>query len=234
MKKLAVFVEGHTEQLFLERLITEIAGAHTIVIEKRKLTGASHSISPWVNLSASAPASGQGYFVLIVDCSGYDRVKSAIRDNYVSLADSGYSAIFGIRDVYPIDHADIDKLRLGLDRGLETRPIRVVFALGVMEIETWFICEHTHFVRIDPLLTIAYIKDNLGFDPSVDDIQLRRIPSNDLNDIYGLVRQRYKKHFRSIQRMLDLLDYEHLYCNVLHRLPDLQTLVESIDAFLTH
>lgn len=234
MKKLAVFVEGQTEQLFLERLITEIAGAHTIDIEKHTLGGGSRSRASQVHLWTLAPDPEHKHFVLIVNCSTDNKVRSDIQDNYDSLVSSGYSTIIGIRDVYPINHADINKLRSGLNYRLKTKPIRVVFALGVMEIETWFICEHTHFVRIDPLLTIAYIKATLGFDPSVDDIQLRGIPSNDLNDIYSLIGQRYKKDRHSIQLMLDLLDYEYLYCNVLHRLPDLKTLVESIDAFLTH
>ena len=233
MKKLAVFVEGQTEQLFIERLITEIAGANAIAIEKRKLTGESRSISHWVRLWASAPDPGREYFVLIIDCSGYNRVKSDILDNYNSLVSSGYSAIVGIRDVFPeFNQADINKLRSGLNYGLKTKPIRVVFALGVMEIETWFICEHTHFGRVHPALTTASIKANLGFDPSVDDIQLRLSPSADLDAIYNLVGQRYKKDRRSIQLTVNRLDYGFLYFSVLHRLPDLNMLVESINAFL--
>ena len=235
MKKLAVFVEGQTEQLFLERLITEIAGAHTIAIEKRKLTGGSRSRASQVLLWASAPDQGHKYFVLIVDSSTDNRVKSDIHDNYNSLVSSGYSAIIGIRDVFPeFTHAEINKLRLGLNYRLKTKPIRVVFALGVMEIETWFICEHTHFGRINSALTPASIKANLRFDPSVDDIQLRPNPSADLDAIYKLVGLRYKKDRCSIQLTVDRLDYGFLYFSVLDRLPDLKTLVESIDGFLTH
>ena len=39
MKKLAVFVEGYTELLFIEKLILEIAGSHDIRIEQRKICG---------------------------------------------------------------------------------------------------------------------------------------------------------------------------------------------------
>jgi hypothetical protein len=234
MKKLAVFVEGQTEQLFIDKLITEIAGTHTIAIEKRKLTGGSRSRASQVLLWASAPDPGHKYFVLIIDCSADNRVKSDIRDNYNSLVSSGYSAIIGIRDVFPeFNQADINKLRSGLNYCLKTKPIRVVFALGVMEIETWFICEHTHFGRLHSALTTAYIKANLGFDPSVDDIQLRPSPSADLDAIYNLVGQRYKKDRRNIQLTVNRLDYGFLYFSVLHRLPDLNMLVESINAFLS-
>jgi len=36
LRKLAIFVEGQTEMIFLERLLIEIAGAHAIVFDKLK------------------------------------------------------------------------------------------------------------------------------------------------------------------------------------------------------
>jgi len=125
-------------------------------------------------LEALAAPEGRKYFVLIVDCVGDNRVKSKITDNYQSLVSNGYQAIIGIRDVYPdVAYHDIAKLRRGLDYKVKTKPIQVVFILGVMEIETWFITEHTHFQKMDARLTMARIRGALGFDPSVDDIQLR-------------------------------------------------------------
>jgi len=233
VKKLAIFVEGQTEQLFIDKLISEIAGKNSIVIEKRKITGRNRSIYQWMRLYASSTEQGHGFFVLIIDCTGYSTVKSDIRDNYGSLVSNGYSAIIGIRDVFPeVKYADIGKLRSGLNYGLKTNPICVLFALGVMEIETWFICEHTHFARVNSALTTAYIKANLGFDPSVDDIQLRPNPSVDLDAIYKLVGMRYKKDYRRIHRILDQLDYLLLYLDIRQRLPDLNILIESIDTFL--
>ena len=233
MKKLAVFVEGQTEQLLVERLITEIANANDIAIENRKILGKSRCISQSVLISNSGSDPGNKYFIQIIDCTGDPRVKSDIRDNYESLAASGFTAIIGVRDVYPdFSYAEIAQLRSGLNYRLKTRPIQVVFVLGVMEIETWFISEHTHFGRVDPALTTARIKADLGFDPSVDDIQLRPIPHEDLDAIYRLVRRRYKKDCRHVQKVLDRLDYALLYCVVLRRLPDLNVLTESINTFL--
>ena len=39
MNKLAVFVEGYTEVVFIERLIEEIAGKQNVRIEHRKIRG---------------------------------------------------------------------------------------------------------------------------------------------------------------------------------------------------
>jgi hypothetical protein len=232
MKKLAVFVEGLTEQLFVDKLITEIAGQHTVAIEHRKVAGGG-SRPRWVRLWASCPEPQQEYFILIVDCAADNRVKSEIRDQYDSLVSGGYSAIIGIRDVFPdFTHAEIPKVRAHLQYAMKTKPIRVVFALGVMEVETWFISEHTHFPRLNPELTTALISARLGFDPSKDDIQLRSNPAADLDSIYRLVNLRYRKNRAGLQRTIDVLDYGALYLNVLDRIPDLTTLVQSIDVFL--
>jgi hypothetical protein len=168
-----------------------------------------------------------------VDCAADNRVKSEIRDNYDSLVESGYSAIIGVRDVYPdFSRAEIPKLRTALDYKIKTKPIRVVFALGVMEIETWFVCEHTHFSRLSPQLTCACIRAHLGFDPETEDIQMRPNPAADLDSAYCLAGLRYTKSRRSVQRTLQLLDYASMYLTVANRLPDLKSLVQSIEKFL--
>ena len=41
MNKLAVFVEGYTEVVFVEKLIEEIAGENNVLIEHREIRGGS-------------------------------------------------------------------------------------------------------------------------------------------------------------------------------------------------
>ena len=234
MKKLAIFVEGLTEQLFVTRFVTAIAGKHAVAIQQSRVTG-NRNKGQWRRVWASTQGAGQKYFVLIVDCSSDSRVKSEIRDHYDSLVSAGYSAIIGIRDVFPdFDYADLPRLRVGLEYRMKTKPIRVTFALGVMEIETWFICEHTHFTRLDARLAPEYISSKLDFDPSRDDIQQRQTPAADLDEVYRLVGLRYKKDRQCLQRTLDLLDYGSLYLSVVERVPDLKALVQALDVFLAN
>jgi hypothetical protein len=63
-----------------------------------------------------------------------------------------------------------------------------------MEIEAWFLAEFSHFPRLDSDLTLETIRSNFGFDPSVDDMQLRNHPSQDIHRIYSLVGLEYKKY----------------------------------------
>ncbi len=234
MKKLVVFVEGQTEQIFVERLLEEAAGKNNIQIEKRQATGGQATQRKLKLISASTPDSSHKFFAQIVDCGADDRVKSDIVERYEGLVSAGFETIVGIRDVYPTClYADIQKFRRGLQFRVKTRPVEVVFVLGVMEIETWFITEYTHFQRLNSALTPDLIRARLGFDPRTDDIQLRNHPADDLNNIYHLVGLSYKKDRYRVQRTVDVLDYERMYCELPSRLPDLKTLVSVIDQFLS-
>ena len=234
MKKLAVFVEGQTEQIFVEKLLVEAAGKSNIVIEKRQALGGQSAKRRLKLIEASTPNSSHRYLAQIVDCGSDNRVKSDIRDRYDGLVAQGFETIVGVRDVYPdTTYADIPLLRSGLRLYIKTNPAEVTFVLGVMEIETWFIAEHTHLQKLHPSLTPSLIKSRLGFDPSTDDIQLRPHPTKDLDNIYHLAGLRYAKDKNRVQRTVNVLDYARIYIELPSKLPDLKTLVDTITKFLT-
>ena len=153
---------------------------------------------------------------------------------YDGLVAQGFETIVGVRDVYPdTTYANIPLLRSGLRLHLKTSPVEVKFVLSVMEIETWFIAEHTHLQKLHSSLTPSLIKSRLGFDPSTDDIQLRPHPTEDLDNIYHLAGLKYAKNKNRVQRTVSLLDYERIYLELPAKLPDLKTLVDTITKFLT-
>lgn len=233
MNKLAIFVEGQTEQIFAERLLREIAGDKRILIEKRSSRGGHRGKRRMTLLEAAAKDSARRFFVLIVDCGGDEHVKSDIMDRYTGLVQAGFQAIIGIRDVYPRSREDIPKLRQGLRYQMPTLPIHVVFVLAVMEIEAWFLAEHTHFVRLSPTLTTDCIRKNMGFDPDTDDMRLRDHPADDLHAIYQLAGCGYDKSKKTVQRTVGLIDYERVYIELAPKEPDLSVLTAQIDRFLT-
>lgn len=234
MNRLAIFVEGHTEQLFADKLVNEVAGKKNVLIERRKISGGRTVRRHMELLQAVDTNSGQQYYVLIVDCGNDEAVKSRIREEYDNLAQKGYQVIIGLRDVYPkVERAKIGELRMGLPRFVKTKPVPVVFVLGIMEIEAWFLAEHTHFELLDTRLTPALIKGQFGFDPSVEDMEMRDKPAEDMDMIYSLVGKRYQKDHTRLQRTVDLLDYARLYLDLSLRYTDLGVLVACIDKFLT-
>ena len=102
-----------------------------------------------------------------------------------------------------------------------------------METEAWFLAEHTHFRKLNSNLTSERIKAEFGFDPSVDDMQLRSCPSDDLHSIYQLEGLSYRKRQKQVQKTVRHLDYGIVYLELIDRFPDLRLLVQALDIFFT-
>lgn len=234
MSKLAIFVEGLTERLFVERLIVEIAGKHNVRIRIEDVTG-NRGIRQ-IRLFSEDSDTGQRGYVLIRDCHGDHNVASDIRDQYANLAASGYNGIIGLRDLYPRPLTDLPIL-LGLDRRslnfkLKTDPIRVKWIFAVMEIEAWFLAEHTHFARLHPNLVPDRILQELGFDPRTDDMEARPRPAGDLQSIYNLEGLTYDKTLSDLTRTINALDIAMIHSEMSH-VQNLRQLIDVIDNLVT-
>jgi hypothetical protein len=66
----------------------------------------------------------------------------------------------------------------------KTEDLPIELLLAVMEIEAWFLGEYTHFERVSPNLKLERIRAALQFDPSTDDLEKRKHPTEDLDHIY--------------------------------------------------
>lgn len=232
MKRLAVFVEGKTEVLFVEKLLTELAGEKRIAIESWGAVAVSKGRLRFRVLRIPGDVAGQEFFVVIYDCGNDETVASTIRDQYESLVKGGHELVLGLRDVYPRPHDDIPKLEREIPRYLPTGPVPVRIMLAVMEIEAWFLAETSHFARIHESLTLQRIKDELGIDLVTEDVEQREHPSEDLNRIYELAGGRYTKKGSDVQIVRDMLDYGELYLTVRHRVKHLDKFITALDSFL--
>lgn len=236
MKRIAVFVEGQTEQLFVAKLFREIAGRSNLQVETRKAAGPRDS-RRFQSLYTDPEHPEVQYYVLVVDSSNDGNVVSDMLAQYESLAAKGYSRIVGLRDVYPAPGPSPEAKLEGTLRGLVARlvptpGISVEVLLAVMEIEAWFIAEYTHFGKVDPTLTCERIRKHVGFDPSRDNVENIRHPSAKLHQIYQLVGKRYTKRKASARSTVNKLDGALLYIDVPKRAPRLLRLLKHIDAFL--
>ncbi len=232
MDRLAVFVEGYTEVVFVKKLFEEVAGKNNVLVEHWKIRGGSRTRRTMRLVEALKASTGQKYYVLIVDCGGDETVKTRIREEHENLTKKGYSRIIGIRDVAPtFTHADIPKLAASLPKYIKTSLIPVEFILAIMEIEAWFLAEATHYQRIDPAITVAAIKARLGFDPENDDMEQRLAPAEDLNKCYQIGGRTYLKH--RAQDTVDALDYALIYVRFPAKFDYLGRLLRSIEAFLS-
>jgi len=230
MTKIAFFVEGYTELVFVEKLILEVFDQSNVRIELRRITGGSSVPRHFRLIRAANAHCGEAYFVLIIDCVGGDTVKSRIVEEYDNLSQQGYDLVIGLRDVYPLARAEIPKLEQGLRYRVRTVPLRVEFVLAVMEVEAWFLAEFSHFERIDQRLTCDLISASLGFDPRTDLMDDRQAPAEDLSDAYQLVGRPYLKH--QAPTTIGALDFPSIYLDVPSRSQSLGRLVSLINEFV--
>jgi len=234
MKKLAIFAEGGTECCFVEKLLRSVTTAKDIRIEHVKMKGGGrHAPRHSTRIEIDAESDTQKYYILIVDCRNDERVQSDIRDQYSALCKRGYNAIIGIRDVYPKSAAELPELTLYLYYKIPTKPISPVIVLAVMEVEAWFLAEHTHFLRINETLTLEVVRQTLAFDPSSEEVEQRPHPSDDLNLVYQVAGEKYVKEPAIIQRTVDALDCDRLYLELPPKIESLGILVKAVDDFFT-
>lgn len=231
MHRIAIFVEGYTELLFAEKLVLEIAGQKNVRIEKKRIQGGTSCARTVVTLESASGDPGAKFYVLLFDCRGDNQVKPRIREELAGLTNLGYWKVVGLRDIYPeFKRHDIPALRQHLKTGIPTKLAPVEIILAEMEVEAWFLSEHTHFERIDAQLTPALIEQSLGFSPERDDMTQRETPAHDLAQAYGLVNAVYTKGGMTT---IEALDYAYLYTEVADKVSALNQLTSTIDEFLS-
>ena len=234
MKKIAVFVEGQTEQVFASELVKQIFGHIKVAVEELQLMGKEGS--RYVRTIRSVDTeSSTDYFFRIYDCQGGNiesTVKSEIREQFPILINESFSFIIGIRDVYPLP--DLDMLKSMMDRELPSNtmlPIKIF--LAVREIEAWFLAEEKHYSLIDESLTIPHINKIVGFDIMTNSTETINHPSLTLKTIYQSVGKDYKKKKWETERTVYCIDYENLYLNVRKRNESLNELLICLDGLIS-
>ncbi len=174
------------------------------------------------------------YTALIYDCGADNRVKSEILDNIESLRETGYTHIVGIRDLYPLAVDELPRLEKGLNflpQNLKNCKGLFDIIVVVQEVETWFLAETNHFMKVDKRLTGRFIEKHLGFNPYQINPTVRKHPSEDLGRIYKLVGKSYTKKYWQIDRLVKRLDFANIRHEVRQELPPLNELISIIEDF---
>jgi len=231
MKKIALFVEGQTDQIFTEKLIREIIGKHGFSITNYKFLGGKNSIRKPLWLTTQNTNADTEYYFVIYDCGGDDRVQSDIRERLDSLWEESFYLVIGIRDVYP--ETDIEKLKYYLYFGISPTPNdSVKIILAVNEIEAWFLAEETHYPKISKRISFETANEVAGIDVCKDNTESIFHPSDALKQIYMKGGTTYDKSKEKVQRTVEALNYENLYMNVRNRNNSLNELLTCLDGII--
>ena len=238
MNKLAIFVEGQTEQIFVEQLLNVLAHDCEVSIEKRRGFGGRDSGRSFITLSS--PSEKTPFYILLVDSSNDGRVLTDIRESYKGLCEQGYSKIIGLRDVYPHAYSDFRKLRRMVRKHMPSGKVLPVVCFAVLEVETWFIAEYTHFKKIHPRLTRRFIKDRMGIDPADPNIEekigplldeLELSPAGYLNQIYKLVGRSYSKKKQQVINIVKVMNFKEVINEVPKRAHALGFFIRELKDF---
>jgi len=230
MKKVALFVEGQTEAIFVSEMIRHIFGENETQIIAHNMQRMYYKIT----IDTFQTDGDRKYYFLIYNCGSDEKVKSSILDNYHKLQQSGFISIIGLQDLFNPQRKkkgiDDDRFQKSINDNLpQGIPIRIYFA--VQEIEAWFIAEDTHYQRISSALTIDLVNSIAGINIQKDDTGKIAHPSVVLNKIYtaGGKKHGYSKNEYAVKSIVENIDIGNLYLSVRHRNSSLNELLVCLD-----
>jgi hypothetical protein len=229
MKKLAIFVEGQTEQIFVQKMLEELAGHKHVSFEIHRRSNLLQLRGRPTNATDSSEVR---YQVLIYDCEGDEQVKSVALEQRESLIKAGYTLILGLRDLHPQTLADLPKVKSKLQYMVPTKPIRMRILLAVAEVEAWFVQDITHFERIDSALTEQAVFNITGLNLRTTTAESIARPADLLHSIYQTAGKAYRKKRKSVERTVSVLDCTYLYCTASALLPHFVELLQEFERFI--
>ena len=155
MKKVAIFTEGQSEQIFVRRFLEEKIGWERISFKCLRLhANALHDV-PFRYCSPNADV----YF-LLVNVGNDEKVLSAIKEREKDLFRKGYEKIIALRDMYSERYCrrssrlisnSVTEMFLNCWRTIiqtMSEPSKISIHVAIMELEAWFLGMYSIFERI--------------------------------------------------------------------------------------
>jgi Domain of unknown function (DUF4276) len=226
VKKIAFFVEGQTESIFIKELLFKYLDYQDVNITRLVAHG-----SDFLEVEAvGSPPENTKYEILIMDCQGDKRVLTAIQEREKQLRKVGYSFIIGVRDLFNPDvNVSFDELSAELNEYLSSCVLPVKVFIAVMEIEAWFLCDANLFVTLDASLDANTVKAACGIDLAVADVESISHPAKLINDVMSHVGKRYRKREKDAYSIVTSLDMVELLLNGRSRSKSLASFAEHIE-----
>ena len=233
MKKVALFVEGQTERIFISELLNQLFSEHKKVIKTQQMGELYGAVS----IKSITTDETKDYYIVVYDCGTDDKVRSYIEDNHQKLYDAEFNYIIGLQDFFNPQRKKtgmtVQQLKKGLNRDLD-QVIPTEIFLAVQEIEAWFIAEDKHYEAIIPGFSFDKINAIAGINVQTDDSEKIPHPTVVLDRIYkaGGRTSGYSKHEYVVKDIVTRLDFANLYLNVRKRNNSLNELLTCLDGLI--
>jgi hypothetical protein len=214
MRKIAIFAEGQSEQIFVRHFLALTLGWEKISFNCFRLRA-----NRMLRARFDYPNEHAEFHFMIVNVANDERVLSFIKDTEVTLLQKGYEKIIGLRDMYSEEYKKRSPGRINqnvtrvfienADKTIEqmSEPDRIKMLFAIMELEAWFLGMYNVFERLNPELTVGYIERELGHNLSAIDPQTEFFrPADIVNDIFSLISGRYKKSYGEIESICSKIE----------------------------
>lgn len=232
MKKLAIFVEGLTEQILVRQMLQAVLDRNKIAIQSVKITGGHNVRMSFTVMKAAHVNNLTDYYVLVYDCGGETNVKSYMLARRRKLVSNGYRMILGLRDVFPnFEREEVGKLQKGLNYQLPQKGARTHIHLALMETEAWFLGEFHHLRKVSRKLTPEFVQKRLNFNPRTDNMEERDHPADDLKAVYRLAGHDYTKKRDRLNAVVSKLDFPYFTNGLCERMSSLNKFVTELEHF---
>lgn len=207
--KIAMFVEGETEHIFVRALLENYFAAGKIQIESIEMKGKRNTFIYFKDMRTYAD-----HLCLIVNTRSDERVLSLIKENYLNMLDKGFEVFFGLRDLKS-ESFDI----FGEEKVIETihRTIKkfqisdnIFFHFAKMTIEAWLLASPKMFLELDSSLTVEEIESKVSINLEKIDPETIKNPTKVLKNILSLIDFKYSKKADSTHRIVSKIDWEDL------------------------
>ena len=216
MTKIAIFVEGQTELIFIREYLLKMYDYQNVWIECYSLFVDSEFIPveyPFINKTA------QNYYQ-VINVGNDNAVLSRILKREQYMWNIGFEKIFGIRDMYSkgyrekVKDATIsDSINLQFIESARNviqerakKPQNIYFHFAIMEVEAWILGMSKCFINLHEDLHFEYIYKQLGFNLAIIDPENTFFhPATIVEAIYGLVGKTYSKSKDDINAILSYL-----------------------------
>lgn len=212
MRRVAVFVEGQTELVFVRELL-----AKWYDFDATKIGFCCYNLLSDEFCDTSyryGDESSENYY-LIVNVGNDNSVLGKIRARMPFLVKGNYDVIIGLRDMYSTQYIKDAKGReindevtqMHIDATKEQiadieNADKIHFHFAIMEVEAWLLGMCNFLQSIDSRLTGDFIMDQTGLDLGQDPEITIFHPAVELGKIYELVGRNYGKHDSDISTIM--------------------------------
>jgi len=214
MQKIAIFVEGQGELIFIRNILYHLIDPAQLSFECFKLHANSQQEVPYEYKNPNAKVHFQ-----IINVGNDERVLDAIKEREKRLLSKGFTKIIGLRDMYSkayrrkSKNVIDDEVTRQFIEGVTTaiaemnNPDKIRFHFAIMELEAWWLSMYNWFAKINDLLTVSFIEENLGYNLSeIDPEKAFFHPALEIDKIFKLVGAGYKKPFDDVESITSRMD----------------------------